>query len=569
MQRCTTGGGNNNSTSRGNMGRRVVVRLILLTTTLATASWLLQTRSYYYGYYYWSEEERQQPYYYPTTGAAPVSSSSTHLIVSAKKSTTSTSGSSKNNNSNVASVGAPPERKSNIANSTTTAYDESATTTTATIHIDDCRGKEKWIRILFGGTSNDNRTWTSPSMQRVCKSLPSEEQIAHLYGSGGPVVLGMDTCRQYRSIVAQTFASRDDDEANPRNGTYNNPQQQQQEYRHFRYAKPRVAGLYNSGTNAMERSMALNFHGQLVDPGLLFRVPWGKHLPPSEYRLTNTYPRRPSKAGEENEREDPRTVLPVVLVRDPYRWMRSMCKNPYDVRLYRPTECPRLVFGSDDENDTGTNSSTGWRYNNVTVNGEQSYYRHADQYKSLADMWSEWNRQYLEADFPRLVVRFEDTLYHAEAVFDKIRECIGMTSTSSQQQQLQQPQKYATPPSSFRYYFAPAKEVDRAESTDFASAMIRYATEEGRYGGMTKQDLAYAYRALDSELMNLFRYKYAPVLDDGDDYNRRVGIIDDETSKRVVLPLELLSRRRRHRSGTLESTKNANVKVRATTGQNQ
>jgi hypothetical protein len=47
------------------------------------------------------------------------------------------------------------------------------------------------------------------------------------------------------------------------------------------------------------------------------------------------------------------------------------------------------------------------------------------KYKSLAHVWSEWYREYLDADFPRLIVRFEDLIFHAPAVLEQIRECVG------------------------------------------------------------------------------------------------------------------------------------------------
>ena len=43
---------------------------------------------------------------------------------------------------------------------------------------------------------------------------------------------------------------------------------------------------------------------------------WGKHIPPRKYRFLNTFP--------ENNPDDKENILPVVIIRDPARWLRNM-----------------------------------------------------------------------------------------------------------------------------------------------------------------------------------------------------------------------------------------------------
>jgi hypothetical protein len=50
------------------------------------------------------------------------------------------------------------------------------------------------------------------------------------------------------------------------------------------------------------------------------------------------------------------------------------------------------------------------------------------QFKSLVHFWSEWYRQYLDADFPRLIVRFEDLLFHPKEMIDIVCQCAGAVS---------------------------------------------------------------------------------------------------------------------------------------------
>jgi hypothetical protein len=89
----------------------------------------------------------------------------------------------------------------------------------------------------------------------------------------------------------------------------------------------------------------------------------------------------------------------------------------------RPLRCPNLValdrMAAASMNDTthvdelmGEPVETAWSQT-------------TRKYKSLAHVWSEWYREYLDADFPRLIVRFEDLIFHAPAVLEQIRECVG------------------------------------------------------------------------------------------------------------------------------------------------
>ena len=107
-------------------------------------------------------------------------------------------------------------------------------------------------------------------------------------------------------------------------------------------------------------------------------------------------------------------------------------------------------------------------------------------------MWSEWNRQYYKAPYPRLMVRFEDALYRLEEVVKAIRECIGDTSNEP-----------------LEYLISSAKSHGKPE--DFVAALAKYVTTIGRHRAMNEEDRKYANRALDPELMKIFRYEYAPV----------------------------------------------------------
>jgi hypothetical protein len=47
------------------------------------------------------------------------------------------------------------------------------------------------------------------------------------------------------------------------------------------------------------------------------------------------------------------------------------------------------------------------------------------EYDSLAHYWTAWYKEYLSADYPRLIVRFEDLQFHAKEMIDLVCRCAG------------------------------------------------------------------------------------------------------------------------------------------------
>lgn len=105
---------------------------------------------------------------------------------------------------------------------------------------DSCVGKEDWLNGIWPHNPDD--------MEVFCENLPTRQVIEKLYGKE-PVVVGLDTCERYRSIVAKAV----------QNGTIFGP-------------LPRVAGLYNTGTNALAKNFELNLF-RVSNQGLGFFVP--------------------------------------------------------------------------------------------------------------------------------------------------------------------------------------------------------------------------------------------------------------------------------------------------------
>lgn len=174
------------------------------------------------------------------------------------------------------------------------------------MHGKVCRGKEPLLHEIQAAGLNLTKS--------LCRKLPRWDQVEQLYGKG-PIILGLETCARYRQLISA--------EAN--HGTALPP-------------LPKVAGLWNCGTTTLTQLFLHNFqgyqkynydkddmkkdhdHNKKQSQSSLYdvTVTWGKHTPVI-WKYNNTWPQT------KNESRD--HILPVVVVRDPYRWMNSMvCK---------------------------------------------------------------------------------------------------------------------------------------------------------------------------------------------------------------------------------------------------
>lgn len=168
--------------------------------------------------------------------------------------------------------------------------------------------------------------------------------------------------------------------------------------------------------------------------------------------------------------------LPIVLVRDPYFWMKSMCESPYTMRWkHSPDRCPNLKNAS---------VSISWNSN-----------RYYQEYDSLAHVWNDWYRGYVEASFPRLIVRFEDLLFwHTDEVLQAISDCV-----DSPLMRYKSPPVISTEPVKQGEYYERIK-----KQSSWLSALIK---TNGYRDLDNAEDSALANSYLDKELMRIFHYK--------------------------------------------------------------
>lgn len=143
------------------------------------------------------------------------------------------------------------------------------------------------------------------------------------------------------------------------------------------------------------------------------QVPWGKHYPASHRGQHET----------KTDKVVPYTnSLPLVAIREPYMWMQSMCRHHYEAWWpHSARHCPNLIATRAELMQLPLLRQ---KYGYAKDDDEKEYLvpmsiKYADTdyvHLSLAHHWSEWYRLYIDADYPRIMVRFEDLLFYGEEI---------------------------------------------------------------------------------------------------------------------------------------------------------
>jgi hypothetical protein len=154
--------------------------------------------------------------------------------------------------------------------------------------------------------------------------------------------------------------------------------------------------------------------------GLRWQVPWGKHSPLS-YRA--------SHKAKQGMGLNELNFIAVMVLKDPYTWMQSLCRNSYTARWkHHKKHCPNLIPNDVDKEHhyvRDDNHEKDLQQNGIPISID--YNPNTSHYANMADAWNTWNGAYMDADFPRLIIRFEDLLLHAKAVITEICRCYGGT----------------------------------------------------------------------------------------------------------------------------------------------
>jgi hypothetical protein len=369
-------------------------------------------------------------------------------------------------------------------------------------------GKEEIYKILL--KSGVNVT------DELLERMPKIEDFTSMYGSS-PKIVGLETCETFRNTVSPLDA----------------------------IVGP--AGVFNSGTNlvstllkkhcviqeradAYDKSNFKNRKNDLVlgvKTGMFDEMPWDKHGPVS-WREDEGY--KPDQNGFEMNLVLPqlknKDTFPIVMVKDPFSWMESMCRNPYTA-LWLPSHssCLNLypdydMYDGDPDRNMFKRSSSlqnGMRFTapqkktrKKTIglviefkNGDR--WRRDLEYENLIDWWNTFYDDYLKADFPRLIVRYEDLLLHSNEIIPQICECVGGQLVNNEE-------------GVYVRVESAKDERIHGKTSNLVDALLRYGSAKMRTEKFSKGDLVYSGTAIRKDMMKVFQYTFPTLKDEEEEF---------------------------------------------------
>lgn len=157
-----------------------------------------------------------------------------------------------------------------------------------------------------------------------------------------------------------------------------------------------------------------------------------------------------------------------------------MCRHPYAAQwAHNISNCP-LLWHPDVEDA-----------NPVYVR----YKEHQQRHEHLPGFYNDFYHQYLEADFPRVIVRYEDLLFFGKNVTETLCECGGGVPREDE---------FVFPLDSSKAGF----QGHGSERTNLYDALVRYGNDEGRTKSLTDRDLEYSKKWFDPALLKMFNYRH-------------------------------------------------------------
>lgn len=250
--------------------------------------------------------------------------------------------------------------------------------------------------------------------------------------------------------------------------------------------------MFNTGTNLLYEYLSHNClnlaRRSEYDVGIHWQVPWGKHNPLSYRGL------RYAETDDATSNLD--NFLPIVMVKDPYTWMQSLCRNQYSADWdFTLQHCPNLIPNEVDKyygfvRDIDHEKRLLQNGIPMTI----KYNPNTTKYNNMAEAWNAWYGEYFETKIPRLIVRFEDLLLDAKSIITEICECFGGTLKDKNK---------------FNYITgsSKSKELGHGNSTPgLMHALLLYTNSSNRIKLFTKDDLTFANEVLNKTMMGLLSY---------------------------------------------------------------
>lgn len=308
------------------------------------------------------------------------------------------------------------------------------------------RGREKLLKMLL-----EMYIDVSQIEDSVWEKVPLWDEIQAAHGKS-PVVYGLDTCEAFRKSVPAVD-------------------------RHIG-----IAGLFSSGTNLLAILLQHNCAipegvakwGRKKGHGMEWQVPYGKHSPP---RFRDSGHKVRNFLGEIPINQE----MITVMTRNPYDWIGSMCRHAYTIRWnHTKRKCPNLI--------EGTNTSTRARFGPGRT-----------EHESIIHMWNDWyGGYYHNKTYPRLMVRFEDTIFYPKEVSEQICSCVGGVLMPPKEDD-----------GIFHYVIDSAVNGKGHGSADKRNGLldgwIKYG-RKSRPGTFTKKDLDFIEKYADKEILETMRW---------------------------------------------------------------
>eukprot|EP00928_Gymnodinium_smaydae_P010413 TRINITY_DN1391_c0_g2_i5.p1 TRINITY_DN1391_c0_g2~~TRINITY_DN1391_c0_g2_i5.p1 ORF type:complete len:359 (-),score=17.34 TRINITY_DN1391_c0_g2_i5:205-1227(-) len=176
-------------------------------------------------------------------------------------------------------------------------------------------------------------------------------------------------------------------------------------------------GLFNTGTNLLERLLELNF------PEIGRHTRFWKH---SNLKYSWEFEDSSAKISEVQSISN---YSAIAMIRNPFSWFASMLKAPYELQFclgqnFKPKFTVRKDWLT---HKCWMPCPTTARSPLIPASNESRQHcgnRHAKTLSSIVEVWNEWNRAYMAATqygFDRiLVIRYEDLVMHPTKVLARI-----------------------------------------------------------------------------------------------------------------------------------------------------
>ena len=198
-----------------------------------------------------------------------------------------------------------------------------------------------------------------------------------------------------------------------------------------------------------------------------------------------------------------------------------MCKVRYAAHWYHvvPDHCPNFIatevekewFHKTKQQVKKHYDGDPWKVDNILEKANYTldkkviplwvrYHSENRHHKSLAHMWTDWYKDYFDAEFPRLMIRLEDLVFYPHETLRQVCECVDGAEYVGDSNLV------LTLESSIQGGKM-ADNIHGKDRTGLVGAMAKHALSD-RTKGMTSEDLQFAIDTLsDSETMKYFRYK--------------------------------------------------------------